>query len=34
MFQNRKVINKIMFILAIVMVVGMVIMTVGAAFLQ
>lgn len=34
MFQNRKVINKIMFIFAIVMVVGMVIMTVGAAFLQ
>lgn len=34
MFQNRKVINKIMFALAVIMVIGMVIMTVGAAFLQ
>jgi len=34
MFNNRKLINKIMYGLAIVMVAGLVIMTVGAAFLQ
>lgn len=34
MFNNRKLVNKIMYALAIVMVVGLVIMTVGAAFLQ
>jgi len=34
MFNNRKLVNKIMYGLAIVIIAGLVIMTVGAAFIN